>query len=135
MAHRKGSGDGSCCHHSHVLCSSPQLQKPGADVPTLQVKNRAWRRGLSGPTVSESQQWHLNPGLFTSTVGVFFLSHYPTSLPCCSPQTKLMSGIPYFKGIWNVTWGLSAYRTAFSPNLAEGDLARTRKVAWTRGRD
>lgn len=136
-ARGKGSVDGGCRHRSRVLPSSPQLQKRGAAVPTLQVENPAWRRGLSGPTLSGSQQWDLNPGLFTSAVGFFFffLPFYPTSLLCCSPQTKPISGIPHFKGIWNVTWGLSGYRIAFSPNPAEGDLARTRKVAGTRGRD
>lgn len=87
-ARGKGSVDGGCRHRSRVLPSSPQLQKRGAAVPTLQVENPAWRRGLSGPTLSGSQQWDLNPGLFTSAVGFFFFSCHSTLLPFCAVHPK-----------------------------------------------
>lgn len=97
--------------------------------------------GLEEGPVRSHTQWVAAVGFeprpvhIRSWVFFFFLPFYPTSLLCCSPQTKPISGIPHFKGIWNVTWGLSGYRIAFSPNPTEGDLARTRKVAGTRGRD
>lgn len=109
-------------------CRCPRFAGEDPGLEERPVRSHSRRVAAVG---FEPRPVHIHSWVFC----FFFLPFYPPSLLCCSPQTKPISGISHFKGIWDVTWGLSGRRIAFSPNLAEGDLARTRKVAGTRGRD